>query len=164
MRTTRSCPGCGLEMPLSTHSYEGYYNTSPECWSVYEEVLGTEFQNVLIYSKVHQLTVDAYAVQHAGAEHKDKSVCIHLAGLHLWLEQGVNSREVPPLLQRLASRIEQWPHFEPPARIGPLTVFDVASAGLPEEHMDCVRAWADQIWEGWRARHADVQALVERFL
>ena len=129
-----------------------------------EEVLGTEFQNVLIYSKVHQLTVDAYAVQHARAEHKDKSVCIHLAGLHLWLEQGVNSREVPPLLQRLASKIEQWPHFEPPARIGPLTVFDVASAGLPEEHMDCVRAWADQIWEGWRARHADVQALVERFL
>ncbi len=33
-------------MPVSdSASYEGYYNTSPECWSVYTEVLGSEFSN-----------------------------------------------------------------------------------------------------------------------
>ena len=30
-----TCPGCGLRMPVSdTAAYEGYYNTSPECWDV----------------------------------------------------------------------------------------------------------------------------------
>ena len=48
---------------LTNHTY---YNLSPECWSVYTEVLEAEYSNGLLFGQVHQLTVDAYAVQHAG--------------------------------------------------------------------------------------------------
>lgn len=66
-----------------------YYNCSPECWAVYSETLGTEYSHPIIFGQVHQLTVDTFAVQHAGGEHPDKSIGIHLAGLHLTLERGV---------------------------------------------------------------------------
>ncbi len=69
-----ACPGCGLRMPASENaSYAGYFNTSAECWSVFTEVLGAEYSNPFIFGKVHQLTVDTYAIQHAGGAHPDKS-------------------------------------------------------------------------------------------
>ena len=43
-------------MPVDgTPPYQGYYHTSSECWSIYTEVLGTEFGNALIFGQVHQL-------------------------------------------------------------------------------------------------------------
>src|SRR3954470_7209248 len=116
------CPGCGLNMPArSTDRYDGYYNASPGCWSVYTEVLAVEYGNAVLFGQVHQLTVDTYAVQHAGEPHPDKSVDVHLFALHLGLVKGIRSPSIPPLMQRLATEIEVWPHFEPPTDTGPLT-------------------------------------------
>ena len=160
MPETTHCPGCDLEMPKGPNLYDGYYNASPECVSVYNEVLGTEFGHLLLFAKVHQLTVDAYAVQHAGAAHKDKSVCVHLVGLHLAIDHGIQSREIAPYLQRLAKKTDAWPHFEPPVETGPLTVFDIAMAG-PEQHVEQVRAWARQLWSAWTPQHDAVADLAE---
>src|SRR5690242_9965062 len=76
------CPGCGLRMPArkTTTTSLGYYNVSDECWDLYTEVLGTEYSNAFLFGQVHQLTVDSYAVQHAGGPHPDKSVGVHLSG------------------------------------------------------------------------------------
>ncbi|MGZ8851740.1 MAG: DUF5946 family protein, partial [Thermoanaerobaculia bacterium] len=60
---------------------------------------------------------------------------------------------VPPMLQQLASRTRSWPHFDPPADRGPLTVFDVAVAA---DHAGAVRAWATQVWAAWSAHHAAI--------
>jgi hypothetical protein len=147
-----------------TGIYDGYYNTSPECWSVYTEVLGTEFGNAFLFGQVHQLTVDTYAVQHAGASHKDKSVAVHLVGLHLVLDLDIRPPRVPPYLQRFATAVTVWPHFVPPANTGPLTVCDVGLANSVAEHMDLVRKWAVQLWEAWSPHHAEVIALAERHL
>jgi hypothetical protein len=92
----------------------GYYNASDECWSLFTEVIGAEFSNAVLFGQVHQLTVDAYAVQHAGGPHPDKSVAVHLSGLYLALERGIPPTSIAPLLQQLATRIHDWPHFEPP--------------------------------------------------
>lgn len=156
----RACPGCGLQMPLRDDAtYDGYYNASPECWSVYTEVLAAEYGNALVFGRAHQLTVDAYAVQHAGGSHPDKSVAVHLAGLHLVLERGIAPTSVPPLLQKLASNVPEWPHFEP-VEARAMTVFDVAlAAGSFEEHVAATRAWASGIWDAWRAHHASVAEL-----
>src|SRR5215467_14647334 len=64
------CPGCGLAMPkrLEATGHE-YINASPECWSVYTEVLEAEYSNPLLFAQVHQLTVDTYAAQHPGGKH-----------------------------------------------------------------------------------------------
>lgn len=159
------CPGCGLRMPLSeTAVYDGYFNATPECWSVYGEVLEAEFSNAILFGRVHQLTVDSYAVQHAGGQHPDKSVDLHLCGLHLVLERDVSSTAVPSLFQRLVRAVEVWPHFAPPEEAGPLTVFDVAMADNPEEHAAVVRRWAEGVWKAWSMYHTDVVSFLDEHL
>src|SRR4029079_6477186 len=98
------CPGCGLRMPArkTTTTSRGYYHVSDECWGLSTGVLGTEYSDAVLFGQVHQLTVDSYAVQHAGGPHPDKSLNVHLFGLYLALEQGIRSPYIPPLLQRLA--------------------------------------------------------------
>jgi len=150
----RTCPGCALEMPLSGRRYDRKFHASAECWSVFEEVLAAEFQNAVLFGQVHQLTVDTYAVQHAGGQHPDKSVCIHLVGLYLMLERSVPPVEVPPRLQCLASRVS-WPHLDPPEERASFTVCDVALADSPQTHALRVREWAAQVWRAW-SRHHDV--------
>jgi hypothetical protein len=143
----------------------GYYNASPECWSVYTEVLGAEYSNAVLFGQVHQLTVDAYAVQHAGRSHPDKSVDIHLAGLHLTVARGIRPPHVPPLLQRIAKAVSAWPHFAPPAVEWRFTVFDVAlAAGEFEEHVRAVKAWSDSVWEAWSVHHAAIEMFVGQHL
>ena len=152
-------------MPVSdTASYEGNYNTSPECWSVYTEVLGSEFSNAFLFGQVHQLTVDAYAVQHAGGKHPDKSAAIHLAGLHLMLDRGVRPPNVPKLHQRLAAAVKIWPRFPPPADTGSVTAFGVAFSSSVEEHIKTVRERAALVWKAWSPYHGEVARLVERNL
>src|SRR5262249_46373353 len=117
-----------------------------------------------LFGQVHQLTVDAYAVQHAGGPHPDKSVGIHLSGLYFMHERGVRSPDVPPLLQRLASCVETWPHFHPPAEAGRLTIFDVALSNSPTDHAKTVRAWAREVWDSWARHHSAVRELVQRHI
>jgi hypothetical protein len=155
-----TCPGCGLEMPLSERSYERKFHASAECWSVFEEVLAVEFQNGVLFGQIHQLTVDAYAVQHAGGRHPDKSVCVHLVGLYLMLERGVAPMEVPPLLQRLASGTS-WPHLDPPKARASLTVYDVAVAEAPQTHAMRVRKWAAEVWGIWSPHHHAARELAK---
>ena len=144
---------------MSTTS-RGYYNTSDECWDLYTEVLGAEYGNAVLFGQVHQLTVDAYAVQHAGGPHPDKSLAIHLYGLYLAFEKGIRSPYVPPLLQRLATDIKVWPHYEPPTETVSLTVFDVAFCDSTEDHIRVVRDWAEAVWKTWSAYHREVARVV----
>ncbi|MEA2336312.1 MAG: hypothetical protein QOE82_319 [Thermoanaerobaculia bacterium] len=30
-------------------TYDGYFNCSPECWSVFTEVIGREFSNAVLF-------------------------------------------------------------------------------------------------------------------
>jgi hypothetical protein len=162
--TTSRCPGCGLELPTSDYPYEGYFHASRECWSVFNEVLTKEYENAVLFGRVHQLTVDSYAVQHAGGRHPDKSVAVHVTGLHLVLVRGLRTTEVAPHLQRLASRTTSWPHFEPPGERASLTIFDVAIAATSLEHEARVRAWASQVWQAWSAHHDAIAALADTAL
>ena len=158
-----ACPGCGLEETPSGVAYDRKFHASAECWALFERVIGAEFQNASLFGRAHQMTVDAYAVQHAGGLHPDKSVCIHLAGLCLVFEGGVAPVDVPKSLQRIASATKDWPHLEPPTRHDwSRTVRDVARAGDPETHVATVRAWAFEVWETWRPHHAAARWLVDR--
>lgn len=167
MPTTKAttCPGCGLHMPASESAhYDGYINASPECWSVFSEVLAVDYSNPVVFGQVHQLTVDAYAAQHPGGNHPDKSIDIHLAGLHLMLDRDVAPERMPALRQRLADTVHTWPHFSPPADRSALTVFDVAMVDTPQEHTDMVRRWAASVWAAWSHHHADIVAFVDDHL
>ena len=155
-----ACPGCGLTLPESAAVYDRKFHASAECWAVFEEVMAVEFQDATIFGRAHQITVDAYAVQHAGGRHPDKSVFIHLVGLYLAIERGVTPGEIAPRLQRFASGRSFWPHFEVPSQRPQLTIQDVALAlGDRETHVEKVKAWGRNVWECWSPHHAAVRAL-----
>jgi hypothetical protein len=158
------CPGCGLSMPKKESTVcNSYYNVSPECWDLYTEVLAAEYGNAFLFGRIHQLTVDAYAVQHAGAKHPDKSVMIHLIGLHLAFVRGFQSFQIPTILQRIASSAQSWPHFAPVGERIPLTVFDVALCSTTEEHMEIVRKWAGLIWDAWSVYHFEIEDFISDY-
>jgi hypothetical protein len=107
LKNQAACPGCRMKMPPDeSAAYDGYYDCSPECWGVYSEVLGQQFSNAIVFSHVHQLTVDAYALQHAGGKHKDKSVVIHLCGLHAAGVEKIPQMQIAGQLQKIASRVD----------------------------------------------------------
>ncbi len=118
----------------------------------------------MLFGQAHQLTVDTYAVQHPGGEHPDKSIAIHLAGLHLVLDRGIRPSSVSKLFQRLATTVKTWPHFPPPDDLGPLTVCDVALAESVEAHSKTVGEWAGMVWNAWSQHHAEVAGLVSNHL
>ena len=166
MNATESiCPGCGLAMPRRTDAfYDGDYNNSPECWEVFTEVIGKEFGNAVLFGQVHQLTVDAYATQHAGGRHSSKSVVIHLCGLHLVIDRGVRPPQVPPLFQQLASVVRVWPCLPRPSAMPSITVFDVALAESVEDHVKLVREWSESVWEAWSSYHPQIRNFVRDHL
>jgi len=157
------CPGCGIACPAGGRPYDRKFHASAECWALFEEVIGREFQSAVLFGRAHQLTVDAYAVQHAGGAHPDKSVGVHLAGLCLALERGIPPTEVPAWLQRIAAATPRWPHLEPPApRTGARTIRQVAETRDPERHVAAVRAWAMEVWQAWSPHHSAARALAEQ--
>ena len=159
----RRCPGCGLAMPVNRWAaYEGHYHTSPECWSIYAEVLGREYNDPVLLGGVHSLTVDAYAVHHAGGGQPDESVGVHLAGLYLVLERGVSPGSIPLIQGRLAERVGRWPHFSLPSARPRRTIFDVAVCRANDEYMRTVRAWASEVWDAWSEHRPRIARLVKR--
>lgn len=165
--TTRQqtlCPGCGLELPENPQATgEGSFNATSECFAVFSEILGDEFGSPVLFGAVHQLSVDTYAVQHAGGPHPDKSIGVHLAGLYLALERGFAPTSAPPMMKRMADNIAVWPHFEPPpgaAEQRSMTVCDVALSQSIPEQIEAVKAWARAVWGAWSQHHEAVAALV----
>jgi uncharacterized protein DUF5946 len=139
--------------------HQTYIGSAPGCWLLYSEVLAREYGDFR-YTPAHQLTVDAYAVQHPGvAERRSaQSVAIHLVGLCLSLERGRTPTELPRLRQRLASPKRAFPWLVPPASVGEVTVVHVHAAETPEAHLATVERWARLAWEAWSQHHARVRA------
>lgn len=109
----------------------------------------------------HQLAVDAYAAQHAGAAPKSITTAFALIGLYLVNARGFTGRQAQRAHMFLGRRRQQWPRFDPPADVGPVTVADVLAAG---DRDAALRRWAASVWAAWRGQHERVAELVrERF-
>jgi hypothetical protein len=163
---TSICPGCALDMPRRPGALNtSYYHTSPECWTVFGEVLAAEYSNAVLFGQVHQITVDAYPAQHAGGSHPDKSVGIHLSGLYLVFVKDVRPMAVAPMLHEIASSISAWPEFQRPAAAASHTILDVAlGAGDWETHVNTVREWGLDVWRSWQPQHRVVHEIVQRVI
>ncbi len=158
------CPGCGLVSPAHDGPTHPYVLSSPACWATYGTVLAREYEDPE-YGRRHQVTVDAYAVQHPGvAERRSiQSVAVHLITLCLVLEDGADPQAGPRLHKRLAGKPSfKW--LEPPRPNGTLTIADVAQAGSPKKHIEMVEAWSRNVWEAWRSYHSTIRAWIAREL
>ena len=96
------CPGCGAVVPEvpggPTHPS---LSASPGCWALYTALLSREFG--AFDARVHQLSVDTYAVQHPGPPslRAARSVCAHLVALCLSLEHGFGVDDLRPIAGNL---------------------------------------------------------------
>ena len=154
-----TCLGCGAAGPdveeMRRHPYIG---SAPGCFLLYSEVLAREYGDIR-YTPAHQLTVDAYAVQHPGVPERRaaQSVAIHLVGLCLTLERDRGPLELPRLRQRLAPPKRVFPWLTPPPSVGDVTVLEVHAVETPEAHRAMVKRWARSAWEAWSAHHAQIR-------
>jgi hypothetical protein len=151
-----SCPGCGLDLERIEGPSHPYIGASASCWALYGEVLAREYGDPE-WGRVHQMTVDTFAVQHPGNPERRsiRSVGLHLITLCLMLEDRADPQTGPKLHQRLAGRSFRW--LQPPFPNGQLTVADVLEARSAAEHVRLVEAWARDVWAAWRPHHATVR-------
>jgi hypothetical protein len=63
------CPGCGLNLPSAEEQLDERYNASYACRQLYGE-LSAYTLSLRDVDFIHQLGVDTYAAQHAGANIK----------------------------------------------------------------------------------------------
>lgn len=160
-----TCPGCGQLLPEQQGPTHPYLGSSAACWALYGEVLAREYSDP-DYFRVHQLTVDAYAVQHPGVPERRavQSVALHLITLCLVLEEAADAGEGPKLHRRLAQRRPRFHWLEPPRPNGRMTVADVRRAASAAEHERIVAAWAHDVWAAWEPHHATVRRWIDRSL
>lgn len=159
----RTCPGCGLRLPVSTAPADERYNASAECWQRYGELSAYTLAHG--YGEfIHQLAVDTYAAQHAGPQARPIGTAFALIGLYLTFERGYSGRQVQDAHRRLAARSKHWPRFAPPRHVGTLTVEDVLREPPGEERDSRLRQWGHAVWDAWRDEHARVASLVASFL
>jgi hypothetical protein len=160
-----SCPDCGAQFPSEgpdvRHAYLG---ASASCWRVYGEVLAKEYGDPS-YMKFHRWTVDAYAAQHPGQPEPRtiQSINVHLLALYLLIEKAEEPARVTAAMGRLIEREKpkfQW--LTPPARLGEITVADIAAAKTAEEHGRLVQAWAVDVWRVWKPHHALIRSLAAK--
>ena len=151
------CPGCGVVLPRETGPTHAYLASSPACWARYGEVLAREFGDPERF-RLHQLTVDSYAVQHPGGDDRRaiQSVGLHLMTLCAVLERGADPADGPRLHKRIVGRPAfRW--LEPPSFEGRMKAVDLLPAEDVATHLELVRAWADDAWAAWRPHHDQVR-------
>jgi hypothetical protein len=153
-----------LVLPVVDGPTHPYIASTAACWRLYGDVLAREFEHPELFA-FHQLTVDAYAVQHPGRPERRsiQSVAVHLMTLALWLDRGADPRAGSALHKRVVSRPEYvW--LEPPQPNGTLTVADVHRAATREQHTNAVWAWARDVWQAWEVHHLTVNGWIDRAL
>lgn len=146
-----TCFSCGGRFPAHDGATHATMLSSPGCWKAYGDVLAREYEDPLLFGRVHTLTVAAYALQHPGdvADRRAvQSVWVHFCALLLRIDEGAAEREITAAMKRLAGT--RLPPLPPrPARFD-VTLADVRTESR-ESHAAGVERWADCAYRSWRA-------------
>lgn len=157
-RQTR-CLGCHAVVPDVGEPVGLLYCVSPGCWAIYGEVLAREYGEYR-FPPVHRMTLDSYALQHPGrpGPKAANSVALHLTSLCFTLERGFDPDRTTEAVRRLLRRREGFLWLDPPSTFGPLTILDVHRTHDLLIHSQCVREWAECVWQAWSMHHETVRA------
>ena len=113
---------------------------------------------------IHQHLVDTYGAQHVRQTKSTIGTAFALAGLYLAIERGFTGRRVQKMHMRMAAASKQWPRFEPPEDVGPLTVADVLKVEPgPARDQQLVR-WCASVWAAWSSEQKRIREMVDAFL
>jgi hypothetical protein len=143
------CPSCGARV-----------GGRSGCQAAFDELLPRAWEDPARAS-VHNLVVDAYAMQHVEEYGRSaKSYVMHLTGLCCALEAAGDPR--------LYWAIPRW--LDGPARVarpenldsrGRLTVLDVLHPEHDETYPDLVRRWAREVWGAYSPQQALARAWLD---
>ena len=136
-----ACPSCGA--PLGGRS---------GCQAAFDE-LGARAWSSPVRGSVHNLTVDAYAMQHPEDYGRSaKSYAAHLLGLCCGIEHAGD--------QKLYWSIARWldgPRVPAKPRLlmsrGLVTIASVTGVADDAAHAAAVRAWARAVWDAYFSQH-----------
>jgi len=157
------CPGCGLKVPSLGLEPDRRANASGECRSVMNELS----YYTLAHGDsafIHQHLVDAYGAQHVPESKSTIGAAFALAGLYLAVERRFTGRQVQSMHMLMASKSRQWPRFEPPQGVGPLTVADVLRVQPGSRRDRELMRWCASVWAAWSSEQDRVREMVARFL
>ncbi len=159
-----ACPGCGIVLPREAGPTHAYIASSPACWARCGEALAREFGDPERF-RLHQLTVDAYAVQHPGGGERRavQSVGLHLMTLCAVIERGADPARGPALHKRIVGR-PTFRRLDPPSFEGRIRAADVLAAEDAPAHLALVRDWAEDAWRAWEPHHGQVRAWLDQTL
>jgi len=113
---------------------------------------------------IHQHVVDAYGAQHIRPSRSTIGPAFALAGLYFAVQRSFTGRQVQKMHMLMARASKQWPRFDPPDQVGPLTVGDVVAVEAGPQRDEVIMRWCASVWAAWSAEHARVREMVERFL
>ncbi len=158
-----TCPGCGVRLPVSEAPTNDRYCASAACLQLYSELSAyTLIRGDIEF--IHQHAVDTYGAQHVGEQTRPIGVAFSLIGLYFACERGYTGRQVQHLHMLLAQRSKVWPRFEPPARVGLVTILDVMQGQPGAERDAALMRWAQSVWAAWSQEHERVKELFERVM
>ncbi len=113
---------------------------------------------------IHQHLVDAYGAQHVRQSKSTIGAAFALAGLYLAVERKFTGLQVRKMHMLMAKKSKQWPRFEQPKDVGPLTVADVLAVQPgPGRNQELMR-WCASVWDAWSPEQSRVREMVRRFL
>ena len=113
---------------------------------------------------IHQHLVDGYGAQHLRQSKSTIGAAFALAGLYLAVERGFTGREVQQMHILMARNAKQWPLFEQPVNVGPLTVADVAAVDPGPDRDEKLMQWCASVWNAWSPEHGRVRGMVGPYL
>lgn len=161
MSTVR-CYGCKARVPDIDGAVHKYLGAPAGCWALYTEVLAREYSDMR-YMAVHNLTVDAYSVQHPGEPERRtiQSVAVHLMSLCLQLNQGYDAIQAAKIKSAATEISDQFVWLAPPEDMGAITIVDIHAVEDAEQHRALVKRWAQSAWDAWRKHHTTIRTWID---
>jgi hypothetical protein len=153
-----ACVGCGALVPELDGPTHPYIGASPGCWAIHGELSARAYADRR-RSPVHQLMVDAYAVQHPGKPERRaiQSVAVHLVGLCAQLERGISSEAARRLLVDALRHRGDFVWLEPPIPPAALTILHLREASDLEGFLSRAHDWAASVWQSRSPHHPAVR-------
>lgn len=151
-------------LPSADEQLDDRYHASSACRQLYDE-LSAYTWSLRDADFIHQLALDTYTAQHAGAGMKPIGLTFALVTLYLVFEHNYTGRQAQRahMLLAKAEKAKRWPSFRLPAAKASLTVLDVLNT--PEQERNAMlRQWGKAVWKIWESEHTRVAEFVHERL
>lgn len=163
--TPQPCPYCGFTSPEISGPTHEYLLSTPGCWKAYGDILAREYTDIA-YAFHHDLSVDAYALQHYGVKSQQtiRSANIHLISLYAYFISERETSELSMIKQKASQLKDLFVWLDPPKDMSPINIQSLLDCSDPDKYAQAVKDWAKYIFDSWEDHHDTVKPFVTSIL